>query len=91
MTPTSASCFARLSLRGEARCVRPEQNARDEVADDRREPDAVGDEPEHECRTETPGEREDEIDRMHRSKRRRLLPLFDALASRSPSSRRKLR
>ena len=37
MTPTSASCCGELGVRDEARCVRPDEGAGEQVADDRRE------------------------------------------------------
>ncbi|MEY4514783.1 MAG: hypothetical protein RLZZ450_6905 [Pseudomonadota bacterium] len=50
-----------LGVRHEAGRERPDQHACDEVADDGRQLEAVGDEPEHERGAECRGEREDQV------------------------------
>ena len=65
MTPTSASCSARLRVGDEARRVRADEHAREQVADDRRQADALREVAEKERAAQPCGEREDQVVLMH--------------------------
>ena len=66
----------------ESRRVRADGHARQEVAHDRREPQAVGDEAEHEGGGEPAGERQDEVNVVHGGRSRGGGPAVSSSACR---------
>ena len=65
MTPTSASCSASSGFGDEAGRMRPDRDAGEQVADDRRQAEPVRDVAEDERRAESAGQREDESELFH--------------------------
>ena len=67
MTPISASWSAMLLVGDEARRVRPDDDPRQQIADDRREPEAEGDVAADQRRGQPARQREDQVEVVHES------------------------